>query len=197
MQYILTCPNGKKIDMTRDVLDQMEGKTDSLAVLKKITYYFLANFFFTLPKKSKGIILCYHRASNSKVYDKTDPNNSLTVSIQEFRNQILKIQSKYRIVSLKEFLLHINSDSNEFLVVVTFDDGYYDNFTDLLPIISELKIPITIYITTSFLSKNKSCIWWYELWHYIKLNNKLIFDGYNYDISRYKNKLHFFVMIFF
>ena len=43
MQYILTCPNGKKIDMTIDVLNQMEGKTDSLAVLKKITYYKLTN----------------------------------------------------------------------------------------------------------------------------------------------------------
>ena len=26
MQYILTCPNGKKIDMTSDVLKQMKGE---------------------------------------------------------------------------------------------------------------------------------------------------------------------------
>jgi hypothetical protein len=43
MQYILTCPNGKKIDMTRDVLDQMQGKTNREYVLQKITYYKLNN----------------------------------------------------------------------------------------------------------------------------------------------------------
>jgi len=43
MQFILTCPNGKQIDMTQDVLDQMAGKTDREHVLQRITYYKLTN----------------------------------------------------------------------------------------------------------------------------------------------------------
>ena len=35
MQYILTCPNGKQIDMSSDVLKQMDGKVDSSYVLEK------------------------------------------------------------------------------------------------------------------------------------------------------------------
>ena len=39
MQYILTCPNGKQIDMTRDVLDQLERKIERQEVLERINYY--------------------------------------------------------------------------------------------------------------------------------------------------------------
>lgn len=43
MQFILTCPNGKQIDMSSDVLKQMEGEVDSSYVLEKITYYKITN----------------------------------------------------------------------------------------------------------------------------------------------------------
>jgi len=43
MQFILTCPNGKKIDMSSDVLKQMDGEVSSSYVLEKITYYKLTN----------------------------------------------------------------------------------------------------------------------------------------------------------
>jgi hypothetical protein len=39
MQYILTCPNGKKIDMTSYVLKQMQGEVTREDVQQKITYY--------------------------------------------------------------------------------------------------------------------------------------------------------------
>ena len=39
MQFILTCPNGKQIDMTSDILKQMENKVTREDVEKRITYY--------------------------------------------------------------------------------------------------------------------------------------------------------------
>ena len=38
MQYILTCPNGKKIDMTSDVLKQMKGEITREDVTNKIQF---------------------------------------------------------------------------------------------------------------------------------------------------------------
>jgi hypothetical protein len=38
MQYILTCPNGKKIDMTSDVLKQMKGEITRENVTNKIQF---------------------------------------------------------------------------------------------------------------------------------------------------------------
>lgn len=36
MQYILTCPNGKKIDMTSDILKQMKGEITREDVTNKL-----------------------------------------------------------------------------------------------------------------------------------------------------------------
>ena len=39
MQFILTCPNGKQIDMSRDILKQMSGKITRQDVEERITFY--------------------------------------------------------------------------------------------------------------------------------------------------------------
>jgi hypothetical protein len=39
MRYILTCNNGKKIDMSRDILLQMEKKITRQDVLDRIEFY--------------------------------------------------------------------------------------------------------------------------------------------------------------
>jgi hypothetical protein len=39
MQFILTCPNGKQIDMTSDVLKQMKGEITRQDVEERITFY--------------------------------------------------------------------------------------------------------------------------------------------------------------
>ena len=43
MQFILTCPNGKQIDMSSDVLKQMSGEITREDVQERITYYKLTN----------------------------------------------------------------------------------------------------------------------------------------------------------
>ena len=39
MQFILTCPNGKQIDMSSDILKQISGKITRQDVEQRITFY--------------------------------------------------------------------------------------------------------------------------------------------------------------
>ena len=39
MQFILTCPNGKQIDMSNDILKQMSGKITRQDIEERITFY--------------------------------------------------------------------------------------------------------------------------------------------------------------
>jgi len=43
MKFILTCENGKQIDMSSDVLEQMEGKVSREEVEERIKFYQLTN----------------------------------------------------------------------------------------------------------------------------------------------------------
>lgn len=39
MKYELTCDNGKVIDLTSDILDQMEGRVTRQEVIERIEFY--------------------------------------------------------------------------------------------------------------------------------------------------------------
>ncbi len=39
MQFILTCPNGKQINMSSDILKQMSGEITRQDVEERITFY--------------------------------------------------------------------------------------------------------------------------------------------------------------
>jgi len=39
MQFIITCPNGKQIDMSSDILKQMSGEITRQDVEQRITFY--------------------------------------------------------------------------------------------------------------------------------------------------------------
>jgi peptidoglycan/xylan/chitin deacetylase (PgdA/CDA1 family) len=47
-------------------------------------------------------------------------------------------------------------------VVVTFDDGYADNFTDAKPLLERYAIPATIFVTAGYVGSDRE-FWWDEL----------------------------------
>jgi len=124
-------------------------------ILKKIyisrPIYFLTNIL-GFPWKGRGAILMYHRILPEKLLEK-DLGLGLAVSCENFEKQILALKSKYKIVSMDTFLENIRKKNSEFMIAITFDDGYKDNFTYAFPILKKHKIPALIYVTTKFLNK--------------------------------------------
>jgi peptidoglycan/xylan/chitin deacetylase (PgdA/CDA1 family) len=49
------------------------------------------------------------------------------------------------------------------VIVLTFDDGYVDNYQLARPILEQLNIPYIIYVTSSFLDSPFQVPWWYAL----------------------------------
>lgn len=99
------------------------------------------------------LTLYYHRLSENN-YD----FNMLAVSPERFRQQLLYLKKRYCIVRASEDWNTLKKDA----VCITFDDGYLDNIENGMQILEELEIPITIFVTTGFMSDN-SVPWWDEL----------------------------------
>jgi len=55
-------------------------------------------------------------------------------------------------------------------VLVTFDDGYKDNFIHAYPILKELKIPALISVSTGFIGKTRAP--WWDVLNYALHNTK-------------------------
>jgi peptidoglycan/xylan/chitin deacetylase (PgdA/CDA1 family) len=66
------------------------------------------------------------------------------------------LNNDYIFISSKDILEGL--DENKKYVVVTFDDGYYNNYVSL-PVLAEYKIPAIYFISTNHILQGK-CFWW-------------------------------------
>jgi len=126
------------------------------------------------PWKGKGAILMYHRVVKDEEIEE-DLELGLTVSCSSFEKHIKEIKSKYKICSMDEFVRNLKKKTNEFMVAITFDDGYKDNLYQALPILTKYEVPASIYVTTRFLNQEVD-MWWYELGEIIQNRTEINFQ---------------------
>jgi peptidoglycan/xylan/chitin deacetylase (PgdA/CDA1 family) len=103
----------------------------------------------------QGAILLYHRVSESD----TDVHG-LAVRAEEFRAQVAHLRDCYRPMPLDELVAATREGSIPAgAVALTFDDGYVDNFSAASPILQELGVPATFFVTTDRLGDVHE-FWW-------------------------------------
>lgn len=102
---------------------------------------------------ARVLTLYYHRV---QILEKD--NNLLCVSPIRFRQQMLYLKHNYPIVRFEDDWTELDTDA----VAITFDDGYFDNLQYALPVLEELEIPATIFVSTGTMDQ-MSELWWDEL----------------------------------
>jgi peptidoglycan/xylan/chitin deacetylase (PgdA/CDA1 family) len=112
-------------------------------------------FPFLQKKTAKNVqILLYHR-----VNDDQDPFFP-AVPTDRFEAQMEYLAGHYFTSSLQEVLERLKHDDlPESTVVVTFDDGYRDNYVHAFPILQRFGIPATIFLASGAIGSGKM------LWH--------------------------------
>jgi peptidoglycan/xylan/chitin deacetylase (PgdA/CDA1 family) len=90
-----------------------------------------------LGTKQEGMrILCYHRVNDLD-------QNYMTVPVISFRAQMeFLFRQGYRTAKLSSLLVKETDERN---LVITFDDGYRDNYENAYPILKELGYTATIF----------------------------------------------------
>jgi peptidoglycan/xylan/chitin deacetylase (PgdA/CDA1 family) len=124
---------------------------------------FIANIFDT-----PALILIYHRITELDF----DPQ-LLAVKPDNFYKQVKYLKENYNIVSVNEFSNLINSNKKfpRGTILLSFDDGYYDNFYGAVPVLESLSTQALFYISTGLLNTNEET-WWDQL-EKIFYNNNL------------------------
>jgi peptidoglycan/xylan/chitin deacetylase (PgdA/CDA1 family) len=99
------------------------------------------------------VVLLYHRVTTLQ----SDPE-LLAVTPGNFREQMQYVKDTFPIVRFEDDWSEIAKPS----VCVTFDDGYADNALEALPILEEVGVPATFFISTGTIV-SRSEFWWHEL----------------------------------
>ena len=131
----------------------------------------------------KGTILCYHRVMpHLDVLNDKSPGRGLAISDKCFEGHLEHLAKNYNVISMDKMYDHILSDSDEYFVSITFDDGYKDNLNYALPILEKYNLPAIIYIVTKH-PQGDGWIWWYELEDHIMNNDHINFSFREYSIE--------------
>lgn len=98
------------------------------------------------------LILLYHRVTTLE----SDPQ-LLSVTPANFRAHLKHLKENFCVAGLEEDWSRMRKPA----VVVTFDDGYADNALEALPILEELQVPATFFVSTSLIGSDRE-FWWDE-----------------------------------
>jgi len=108
---------------------------------------------------SPAVILLYHR-----VLDLPSDPQQLAVQPDYFHDHVALLKKHYHPISAEEFSDHLQRKKKfrKGTVLITFDDGYADNFQNAVPILESLEAHALFFITTSFLNTRRE-LWWDDL----------------------------------
>lgn len=115
-----------------------------------VVYFSGLNFLISFLKRRKPVILMYHSVNNRDcpyIY----PDN--IVSVENFERQIAYLSRKKNVICLSELMKHLGKGANlpHNAVVLTFDDGYYDFYSNAYPVLKRYGLPCTLFLATGFL----------------------------------------------
>lgn len=92
------------------------------------------------------LILLYHRCAVLE----SDPQ-LLAVTPENFSAQVKWLKERYPILRFDESWESVHEPS----VVLTFDDGYWDNYAYAVPILEHFQVPATIFVSTERIGTGK------------------------------------------
>lgn len=99
---------------------------------------------FGLSKKESIRILMYHQVLPESIAYK----NNLIVTAENLDKQLSYIKNNFTTVFFKDLE---SEKSTENKIILTFDDGYYNNLEYLLPLLEKHQLKATIFIPTEFI----------------------------------------------
>jgi len=120
------------------------------------------------------IVLLYHRVATLA----SDPQQ-LAVLPENFRDQMRCLRDMCPMVNFEDDWSRLSRPS----IAVTFDDGYSDNALNVLPILEEVGVPATFFVSTGNLGTMQE-YWWDEL-EGIILGDRLLPKVFNLNDERY------------
>jgi peptidoglycan/xylan/chitin deacetylase (PgdA/CDA1 family) len=137
-------------------------------------------FPYVQKRRSRNLqILVYHR-----VNDEYDPFFPAT-PIKVFTRQMDYVASNCNVLSLEDAVLRLrHRDLPANAIVVTFDDGYRDNFLNAMPVLERFGVPATIFLAAAAV-ESKGVLWHDRIFSAFRESEVSRLDGFGGDTSAY------------
>ena len=124
--------------------------------------------FFDLMRygqRKRLIIVMYHRFATG--------SEPFKLNVNSFRRQLRFFKKKYNIISFENLFGFYQGkiDLPDNPIIITIDDGYYDNYSVAYPVLRKYDVTATIFLATDFVSRNM-WLWSNKLEYILKNSTK-------------------------
>jgi peptidoglycan/xylan/chitin deacetylase (PgdA/CDA1 family) len=108
-------------------------------------------------------VLNYHRIDNPERADFDTFRPNISASPSEFARQMDYVARNYNVISGTDLVSSIQSGKPlpPKSALITFDDGYLDNYTNAYPVLKSRNLPAIIFLATDFIGESKPFYWDY------------------------------------
>ena len=127
----------------------------------------LTNLLEALANRDSLLVLNYHRIGDR---DTTEFDRGVySATPEEFERQVTYIQSRFEIITLEEVTEKVTSGKpfGGPKILLTFDDGYIDNYELAFPILRSLGAQATFFLVSDYLQA-PTVPWWDKIAYLIR-----------------------------
>ena len=119
-------------------------------------------------------IIAYHRICE---IDEYNDKELVSASCKEFEKQVIYIKKHYNAISFSELIECIRNKSSfpKNALIITFDDGFADNYINAFPILKKHQLSATFFISTGYID-TKETFWFNLLSRLVKTNAGGVFN---------------------
>lgn len=121
-------------------------------------------------RRSKGLrILAYHRILDDDPRSLAFDEALISARTETFREQMKFVRRNFDVVSFED-LHRCETEEKGWprrALIITFDDGYRDNYINAFPILKEFHLPATVFLTTGHIGSAR-LFWWDRVAYLIK-----------------------------
>jgi peptidoglycan/xylan/chitin deacetylase (PgdA/CDA1 family) len=113
-------------------------------------------------------ILAYHRILDSWTeHDYPFDLDLISASREDFKWQMQFVAEHYSPITFATLIESLKTRSKlpPRPIIVTFDDGFDDNFHVAFPVLKDLKMPATFFISTGYIDQART--FWFDWLHYL------------------------------
>lgn len=115
--------------------------------------------------RGRVLILMYHRVIPRSELDRSFVQPGMYVTPETFDAHLRFLTRGFQMLSFGELLVKWNAgtwDANAKYCVITFDDGWLDNYVHAYPLMRAHGVPATIFLPTNLIGTDK-WLWWDRL----------------------------------
>lgn len=155
------------------------SKRDRLALFCRIAG--VTALLESFPKRRSLLVLNYHRVGDKR-QTPYDPG-TFSATGEEFSDQVTYLKRHFPIVSLPEALEIVAGKAGRgTAVLITFDDGYLDNYSVAFPVLRGLGVSATFFLPTAFVGTGR-IPWWDRIAYQVRRCRKPSIDLRRYGAS--------------